>query len=145
MTEIPATEPGRTKEIRTPEGYFVGFEPRDCGDHRTVGPHRAWCYDCSTWCYPRSPCPGCEVVQLRGQLALIEEFGGATLVISTEPFNDAKIEQACEVLHDAYEKAAAENGWQTQAKSRVPWAQVPEANKATMRVAVRALIDWLVQ
>lgn len=22
------------------------------GQHRTVGPHRAWCLDCGEWCYP---------------------------------------------------------------------------------------------
>lgn len=28
-------------------------------EHRTVGPHRAWCYDCREWCYPHSPCVRC--------------------------------------------------------------------------------------
>ena len=46
-------------------------------------------------------------------------------------------------MHDAYEAAAAEAGWQTQQASRVPWADVPEANKATMRAAVTALLGWL--
>lgn len=31
---------------------FVGWEPRQCGEHRTVGNYRAWCFDCSEWCYP---------------------------------------------------------------------------------------------
>lgn len=53
------------------------------------------------------------------------------------------IEKACEVMHDAYEKAAVEAGWETQQRSRVPWADVPEANKATMRAAVTALVEWL--
>lgn len=53
------------------------------------------------------------------------------------------LEAACEVMHDAYEAAATEAGWETQERSRKPWADVPEANKATMRVAVRALIDHL--
>jgi hypothetical protein len=55
----------------------------------------------------------------------------------------AFIERACEVLHDAYERAAAAAGWQTQAASRVEWPRVPPANQQTMRVAVRALIDFL--
>jgi hypothetical protein len=55
------------------------------------------------------------------------------------------IEQACEVIHDAYEKAAVGAGWETQAASRKPWAEVPEANKATMRAAVGALLKWLNQ
>ena len=53
------------------------------------------------------------------------------------------IERACEVMHDAYEKAAKGAGWETQERSRVAWAEVPEANKVTMRAAVRALIEWL--
>lgn len=46
-------------------GHFYGFEPRECGEHRTVGSHRAWCFDCSEWCYPRIPCKGCEIIELR--------------------------------------------------------------------------------
>lgn len=38
---------------------FHGHEPRECGEHRTVGPHRAWCFDCQEWCYPSEPCVRC--------------------------------------------------------------------------------------
>ncbi|GAB3251021.1 hypothetical protein [Kineosporia babensis] len=55
----------------------------------------------------------------------------------------ARLEHLCEVMHDAYEKAAAGNGWETQAASRKPWTDVPEANKATMRAAVTALLKEL--
>lgn len=41
-------------------GHFYGFEPRECGEHRTVGSHRAWCFACGEWCYPKIPCQGCE-------------------------------------------------------------------------------------
>lgn len=51
------------------------------------------------------------------------------------------VEEACEVMHDAYERAAIGAGWETQAASRKPWADVPEANKITMRAAVGALLD----
>lgn len=53
---------------------FEGHQPRDCGEHRTVGAHRAWCHDCSEWCYPRidMACKGCEIVQLRERLAAVE-------------------------------------------------------------------------
>lgn len=54
-----------------------------------------------------------------------------------------QVEVACEVMHDAYEGAAISTGWETQERSRKPWADVPEANKATMRVAVRALMAHL--
>lgn len=56
---------------------------------------------------------------------------------------DPHIEHLCEVMHDAYEKAATGNGWETQTASRKPWADVPEANKATMRAAVAALLSEL--
>lgn len=56
---------------------------------------------------------------------------------------DRRLEELCEVMHDAYEKAAVGAGWQTQPASRKPWADVPEANKVTMRAAVSALVDHL--
>lgn len=56
---------------------------------------------------------------------------------------EADIEALCEVMHDAYEQAAIGAGWETQTASRKPWADVPEANKATMRVAVAALLAHL--
>lgn len=42
------------------EPNFEGYPNRECGDHRTVGPHRAWCFPCHEWCYPDVPCEGCE-------------------------------------------------------------------------------------
>jgi hypothetical protein len=56
---------------------------------------------------------------------------------------DELVERACEVMHDAYEDAAVGAGWETQQASRKPWADVPEANKETMRAAVGALLTWL--
>lgn len=56
------------------------------------------------------------------------------------PVGDALIERLCEVQHDAYEVAAVREGWQTQAASRRPWSEVPEANKATMRASMRAVL-----
>lgn len=37
---------------------FEGHEPRDCGEHRATI-KRAWCFDCSEWCYEIAPCKGC--------------------------------------------------------------------------------------
>lgn len=51
------------------------------------------------------------------------------------------LEELCRVLHDAYEEAARKHNWSTQMKSRVPWENVPEENKATMRDAVTALME----
>lgn len=53
------------------------------------------------------------------------------------------IEFCCEVMHDAYERAAVAEGWETNTTSRVPWNDVPPANQATMRTAMRALLDEL--
>lgn len=52
---------------------FEGHEPRECGEHRTVGPHRAWCFECQEWCYPRveAGCKGCRVIY-----AAIPQLGG---------------------------------------------------------------------
>lgn len=55
-----------TKAAYDDRGMFIGHEPRECGEHRTVGAYRAWCFQCSEWCYPESPCVRCEIAQLRG-------------------------------------------------------------------------------
>ncbi|MGV0949347.1 MAG: hypothetical protein ACOYB3_01655, partial [Azonexus sp.] len=51
---------------------FEGFEPRECGEHRTVGSYRAWCFDDTEWCYPTTPCRGCEIVSLREKITTLE-------------------------------------------------------------------------
>lgn len=53
------------------------------------------------------------------------------------------VEHACEVMHDAYERAAGSAGWETNPASRKPWADVPDSNKTTMRAAVAALLEAL--
>jgi hypothetical protein len=40
---------------------WEGRPGRTCGDHRTVGEHRALCAD-HGWCYPNDPCSGCQTV-----------------------------------------------------------------------------------
>lgn len=57
---------------------------------------------------------------------------------------DQLVEMMCVTMHDAYETAAISAGWETNLKSRKPWAEVPEANKETMRAAVSALLQvWV--
>lgn len=51
-----------------------------------------------------------------------------------------EVDRLCQVMHEVYEREAARVGWQTQTRSRVPWHDVPEANKAAMRKAVMALL-----
>ena len=41
-------------ETPTWEGAF------NKSDHRTVGPHRAWCNACGEWCYPDDWCDCCH-------------------------------------------------------------------------------------
>lgn len=50
-----------TRIVDIEDDAFYGWEPRDCGEHRTVGSHRAWCFDCTEWCYPHedTACDGC--------------------------------------------------------------------------------------
>lgn len=55
------------------------------------------------------------------------------------------LERYCEVMHDAYEAAAIGEGWNTQEASRKPWRDVPEANRRTMRCAVKALMRHLAE
>lgn len=59
--DIVAMFPVSAPHVDT-HGSFYGFQSRDCGEHRTVGPHRAWCFDCSEWCYPNAPCRRCHGV-----------------------------------------------------------------------------------
>lgn len=66
---------------------FEGHEPRECGEHRTVGPHRAWCFDCQEWCYPASPCARCELAMLR-----TEATGSAEPTAPKEPASAASDE-----------------------------------------------------
>lgn len=54
------------------EPNFEGFTERECGEHHTVGPHRAWCFEDHEWCYPDAACRGCEIPLLRRRLAELE-------------------------------------------------------------------------
>jgi len=55
--------------VSSSEELFDGYQPRECGEHRTVGPHRAWCHDCGEWCYPDAEmaCKGCRMPMLEGR------------------------------------------------------------------------------
>lgn len=46
--------------MRDDNGGWLGHDGTECGEHRTVGPHRAWCFACAEWCYPDAPCRRCE-------------------------------------------------------------------------------------
>lgn len=53
------TDQSTPDTLTAAERNFEGLTPRECGEHRTVGPHRAWCHDCGEWCYPTEPCTLC--------------------------------------------------------------------------------------
>lgn len=46
---------------------YLGCAADGC-EHRTVGPHRAWCFECTEWCYPAAPCVRGELAQLQQQI-----------------------------------------------------------------------------
>ena len=58
--------------------------------------------------------------------------------------NEDLIEQLCEEMHDRYEAAAIGAGWETNPESRLSWADIPEANKQTMRAAVGPIADRII-
>lgn len=63
---------------------FEGHVERECGDHRTVGPHRAWCFDCTEWCSATAPCKGCEVPQMRAEISRLQDALAAALAQNDE-------------------------------------------------------------
>lgn len=59
-------------------GNFLRLADSPCGEHRTVGEHRAWCCSCSEWCYASDGCGGCQpdadVDDLRALVAEVERL-----------------------------------------------------------------------
>jgi hypothetical protein len=51
--------------------------------------------------------------------------------------NPELVEQLAKRLHEIYEMAAGLHGWETNPRSRVPWEEVPEANKNCTRAVAR--------
>jgi hypothetical protein len=81
------------------DGHFEGYEPRFCGEHRTVGSHRAWCFDCAEWCYPNGvmACEGC-LPHLNGRElldALIKTFEDMKTIREATGDPAARGVQAC--------------------------------------------------
>ena len=66
-------------------------------------------------------------------------------LVKRDPTTDDLTERLCEEMHDRYEAAAAGAGWETNPESRKPWADVPEANKVTMRAAIGPIADRIDQ
>ena len=71
--------------VRDEHGCFVGHPGRDCGEHRTTG-DRAWCFDCSEWCYPSMPCVRCEAPVLRRVAANLAEALRSAMHLTSEGY-----------------------------------------------------------
>jgi len=50
-------------------------------------------------------------------------------------------EQIAEQFHTTYEQLAPKHGYETRKASAVPWAEVPEQNRALMIAVVERLLD----
>lgn len=59
----------------------------------------------------------------------------------TTPVYD-EAEPIAKAFHEAYERLAPRHGWQTQVRSRVDWADVPQENRDLMIAVVSELITW---
>jgi hypothetical protein len=56
----------------------------DCGgEHHTVGSHRAWCLDCTEWCYPGDGMQ-CEIAVLRAENVTLKDSLAAVNKIQQE-------------------------------------------------------------
>jgi hypothetical protein len=80
---------------------FEGHQPRECGEHRTVGPHRAWCFDCGEWCYPDEDmaCKGCRIPMLEAKLDANPEYQSALRDAESESWDGPGI--GAEAMIDA--------------------------------------------
>lgn len=78
------------EKVVPPAPNFEGHQPRECGEHRTVGSHRAWCYDCTEWCYPDDDmgCKGCMVPSLEKQVETLQAEKEVAIERGTKLIND---------------------------------------------------------
>ena len=53
-------------------------------------------------------------------------------------------DELCEIAHDTFETAAAAHSVSTQERARIPWADLPEENKAAMRAMMTVISDVII-
>ena len=96
----------------------------------------------------RLTCPGCDdnvrVFYYADKLWALTNVGTANCRGEFTNHLSSIVDGLAQTQHDAYERAAMITGWETQKASRKPWSEVPDANKATMRHSVAALLTALV-
>lgn len=56
-------------------------------------------------------------------------------------WTDDDVERIARNFHDTYEYHAGLEGWETQERSRVKFDDLPEANRKTMLLTVRAMLE----
>lgn len=119
---------------------FTGHPSRECGEHRTVGAHRAWCHDCSEWCYPGTPCRGCEMPQLREQIAtLTAERDGLRAERNAVAVKVYDTQQEAERLRSEVRRIA--EGGIAACHSREPEVLITHRDHAARYTALAALCD----
>lgn len=52
-------------------------------------------------------------------------------------------ENLAQVFHVEYERAAPGFGYATRKRSRVPWKEVPEANRKLMIHTAKQVLEWI--
>lgn len=57
--------------------------------------------------------------------------------LAVDPTDPEDIRRLARFLHEEYEKAAADAGWETQEGTTVPFDELPEENRETMEALAR--------
>jgi len=105
------------------------------GTKTTVGDIRKWL----THTMPSEEMDGEKVHNLWCLLA--KEYVEVLLKNISPPTVDADVvERVAKIAHDTYEAAALRNGWITQEASRVPYEELPSANKETLLETIKAVL-----
>lgn len=113
---------------------WKGSPDRDCAEHRTTGSLRAWCFDCSEWCYADGPaCQGCADGMDRA-----DEVGGLLDRIFAEDVDLLKRLQDTQPIEYTFWGAVREclemtKGTRLRHRAHVIWIQVGRPRAATRR------------
>ena len=89
------------------------------------------------------PAPDEETMLAWFSGAIMAGYDWGVSVVPDLLITRTRLEELCEISHDEYERQAEIHGWKTQEASRVPWSDVPEANKETVRASLMAVIKEL--
>lgn len=115
---------------------FCGLEPGDCALVCN------WCGDAS---YPIEHADGCPVRIAEAALtATAASVAQHTASVEARAIQKCQRcvtpQQLAEIMHETYERQALIEGWTTQESCRVPFAELPEANKRVMLAVAKAVL-----